>query len=131
KQYTRNNNLWNANQDNLPVFGTIASQFNDTGMNDLYRALIAKLKARTEIDLNIPEIPDSLPKRYIIPPSRTRYLSEIVENNRAYDQRSVSEAKIAQQLFGIYKTIESVSGIRPSLEKNGLEIGKALIKAKE
>ena len=43
KQYIRNNNLWNTPKDKIPVFGTIASQFNDRGMNILYKAVIDEL----------------------------------------------------------------------------------------
>ena len=46
KQYKRNHNLWEANDDALPVYGTIASQFNDPGMNRLYKAVIDKVKVR-------------------------------------------------------------------------------------
>jgi putative protein kinase ArgK-like GTPase of G3E family len=58
KQYTRNHNLWDADPEGLPVFGTIASQFNDPGMNSLYKVLLYKLEERTESDLksNVPEM---------------------------------------------------------------------------
>lgn len=131
KQYTRNHNLWDSDQGDLPVFGTIASQYNDPGMNRLFMALLSKLEEKTENNLKckVQEMSETL-KKYIIPPSRTRYLAEIAENNRAYDKKSTSQAEIAQQLYGIFKTIESVSGKRPRLTKNGLEIFETSTKTK-
>jgi methylmalonyl-CoA mutase len=51
KQYMRNNNLWDIPQDELPVYGTIASQFNDPGMNTLYKAIMDKLVEKADSDL--------------------------------------------------------------------------------
>ncbi|WP_372756744.1 methylmalonyl-CoA mutase family protein [Mariniflexile sp.] len=110
KQYLRNNNLWGTPQENLPVFGTIASQFNDPGMNALYKAAIDILTEKTNMQFKSKfEISDNISEKiYIIPPSRTRYLSEISENNRRYNEKSKQQVEIAQKLYGIYKTIESV-----------------------
>ncbi|MBI9041862.1 methylmalonyl-CoA mutase family protein [Lutibacter sp.] len=122
KQYQRNHNLWDKNVDEMPVYGTIASQFNDPGTNELYSVLIQKITEKTaatfessfELKNNTKE------KQFIIPPSRTRYLSEITENNRAYTKASFQQKEIAQKLFGIYKTIEAVSSKLPELTKIGL-----------
>jgi methylmalonyl-CoA mutase len=46
-------------------------------------------------------------KIFVIPPHRTRYLSEIAESNRKYDETALSQQKVAQKLYGIFKTIES------------------------
>ncbi|TNJ42856.1 methylmalonyl-CoA mutase family protein [Tamlana fucoidanivorans] len=118
KQYMRNNHLWDTPQDELPVFGTIASQFNDSGMNNLYCAVLGQLKKKLGVDLNTLEkpIPSTSEKTYVIPPARTRYLSEISENNRAYDAKVKSQADIAQKLFGIFKTIFTVGKLSASYE---------------
>lgn len=50
-QYMRNNNLWHIHQDDLPIYGTIASQFNDPGMNTLYKKTIDKLVEKTGANL--------------------------------------------------------------------------------
>ena len=83
KQYMRNNDLWHIDINDIPVFGTIASQFNDPGMNSLYKAIMNKLVEKTGVDLNssIEIIQEMSEKIFIIPPSRIRYLSEIAENN--------------------------------------------------
>lgn len=124
KQYMRNLNLWDTPQDQLPVFGTIASQFNDPGMNTLYRAIMDTLAEKTETDLKSSfEISKEMSEKiFVIPPARTRYLSEIAENNRAYDKSASTQANVAQALYGIYKTIESVQGSLPKMVKNGIEL---------
>ena len=123
KQYQRNHNLWEENIDLMPVYGTIASQFNDPGTNELYSVLIEKLNEKTsanfkstfKLGLKLSE------KQFIIPPNRTRYLSEITENNRAYTKASFVQKEVAQKLYGIYKTIETISNVKLSLSKFGLE----------
>ncbi|WGH75271.1 methylmalonyl-CoA mutase family protein [Tenacibaculum tangerinum] len=125
KQYMRNNNLWDVHMDDMPVFGTIASQFNDPGMNSLYKAIMDTLVEKTGADLpSTFEITKEMSEKiYVIPPSRTRYLSEISENNRAYDKKVDAQEKVAQKLYGIYQTILSViaSETKQSfLDKSGL-----------
>jgi len=123
KQYQRNHNLWDDDIEKMPVYGTIASQFNDPGTNELYQILIQKISKKTDSNFissfNITE--EMSQKQFIIPPNRTRYLSEITENNRNYNKTVQQQQNIAQKLYGIYKTIESVLGIKLSLSKFGLE----------
>ena len=123
KQYMRNNNLWDTHQDDLPVFGTIASQFNDPGMNKLYKAIMNEIVAKTEADLKSDfTLSDEMSEKiFVIPPARTRYLSEIAENNRNYDKIALEQAEIAQKLYGIYKTIETSTGTVLSLTKYGID----------
>ncbi len=122
KQYQRNHNLWDTNPDEMPVFGTIASQFNDPGTNALYKAIMDKVVEKTGADLKSTfEITKEMSEKiYVIPPSRTRYLSEIAENNRKYDARVLSQKEVAQKLFGIFKTIESVAEKTPQIDKSGI-----------
>lgn len=123
KQYQRNHNLWDKNPDEMPVFGTIASQFNDPGMNTLYKAIMDKIVEKTDSDLKSTfEITREMSEKiFVIPPHRTRYLSEIAENNRSYDESALSQQKVAQKLYGIFKTIESVSGKIPQINKAGID----------
>lgn len=123
KQYQRNHNLWDKNPDEMPVFGTIASQFNDPGMNTLYKAIMDKVVEKTASDLKSTfEITKEMSEKiFVIPPGRTRYLSEIAENNRSYDEIALSQQKVAQKLYGIFKTIESVSGKVPQITKAGID----------
>ncbi|MTI30519.1 methylmalonyl-CoA mutase family protein [Xanthovirga aplysinae] len=110
KQYVRNHNLWETNENDLPVFGTIASQFNDPGMNTLYVALMKKLveKVGAELDSSFEISKEMSEKIYIIPPDRTRYLSEISENNRNYDNWVEKQKEIAQKLYSIRKSIQTL-----------------------
>ena len=122
KQYQRNHNLWDVNPDEMPVFGTIASQFNDPGMNTLYKSIMDKLAEKTKTDLRSTfEITREMSEKiFVIPPSRTRYLSEIAESNRKYDETVFSQVEVAQKLYGIYKTIEIVNGNLPQFDKTGI-----------
>ncbi|MBL0737007.1 methylmalonyl-CoA mutase family protein [Flavobacterium sp. GN10] len=123
KQYQRNHNLWEKSPDEMPVFGTIASQFNDPGMNTLYKAIMDKVVEKTASDLKstFTITKEMSEKIFVIPPHRTRYLSEIAENNRSYDETALSQQKVAQKLYGIFKTIESVSGKVPQINKAGID----------
>ncbi|MDN5199909.1 methylmalonyl-CoA mutase family protein [Fulvivirgaceae bacterium BMA10] len=111
KQYKRNHNLWEVEDEDIPVFGTIASQFNDPGMNRLYRSIMDKLVEKTGADLESDfEITNEMSEKiYIIPPNKTRYLSEISETNRNYDHWVDEQAEIAQKLYGLQKSIETIS----------------------
>lgn len=134
KQYMRNHNMWHADPDTMPVFGTIASQFNDPGMNTLYKAIMDKLVEKSEADLKSTfEISKEMSEKiFVIPPARTRYLSEIAENNRAYDKTANAQVEVAQKLYGIYKTIESVLDVIASeakqshIDKHGLNSDEIL-----
>ncbi|WP_274971827.1 methylmalonyl-CoA mutase family protein [Zunongwangia profunda] len=127
KQYQRNHQLWHEDAEKLPVFGTIASQFNDPGMNTLYRKIMDKIddKTASKLESTFEVTREMSEKIFVIPPKRTRYLSEIAENNRAYNETAIKQSDIAQKLFGIYKTILSVANISEEkysahLDKNGL-----------
>jgi len=123
KQYQRNHQLWDADLDTLPVFGTIASQFNDPGMNTLYKAIMDKVHEKTDSDLksDFHITREMSEKIFVIPPHRTRYLSEISENNRKYDATALTQQQVAQKLYGIFKTIESVGGKLPTITKAGID----------
>ncbi|TPV35476.1 methylmalonyl-CoA mutase [Paucihalobacter ruber] len=138
KQYMRNHNLWHEDPDTMPVYGTIASQFNDPGMNTLYKAVMDLLVEKTKADLTstFTISKEMSEKRYVIPPARTRYLSEIAENNRAYDKTANEQEAVAQKLYGIFKTIVTVAQINDAdteaslLEKLGVNHELVLKQAK-
>jgi len=123
KQYQRNHNLWDADVETMPIFGTIASQFNDPGMNTLYKSIMDKIVEKTGANLKSTfQITREMSEKiYVIPPHRTRYLSEIAENNRKYDEIALTQVEVAQKLYGIYKTIETVFGSKPTLTRSGFE----------
>lgn len=122
KQYQRNHNLWDAKPETLPVFGTIASQFNDPGMNTLYKKVIDVIDEKTGTALKSAfEASNELSEKiFIIPPARVRYLSEISENNRSYDETVEQQYTVAQKLFGLYKSLCHITGEDLQLDKNGI-----------
>ena len=113
KQYRRNHNLWDAEvlENHLPVFGTIASQFNDPGVNQLYKAIINKISKKTGVEFKstLKATDEMSEKIFIIPPERNRYLSEISEVIRHYNEWTNEQKEVAQKLFGIKQTLETLS----------------------
>ena len=110
KQYQRNHNLWDSDVDTMPVYGTIASQFNDPGMNSLYKVIMDKIVEKTNASLasTFQITREMSEKIFVIPPDRTRYLSEISENNRAYDKWVEDQVKVAERLFGLHTSIQTL-----------------------
>ncbi len=109
KQYKRNRGMFEAGDDEVPVYGTIASQFNDRGMTELYNAVITELNNKAGLVVgDVLSVDGTLAnKSSVIPGARIRYLSEISENNRGYDAWVEKQAKVAQKLYGIHKAIET------------------------
>lgn len=110
KQYKRNRQLWDMKDEDVPVYGTIASQFNDPGTNSLYKAIMDEVATKTGADLKSTfEITDEMSEKiFVIPPNRTRYLSEIAENNRSYDKWVNEQAEVADKLYSIHRTMETL-----------------------
>ena len=111
KQYRRNHNLWETPDEELPIFGTMASQFNDAGMNALFDRLMAVIEQKTGVSLITPAAngsPSASERRTraIIPPERVRYLAEIVESSDTYDRFVDEQVAIARKLYQIKGTIE-------------------------
>ncbi|MFO0506390.1 MAG: methylmalonyl-CoA mutase family protein [Chryseotalea sp.] len=119
KQYQRNHQLWDKKPEDMPVFGTIASQFNDPGTNQLYKHIIEKITEKTGATLHSTfEITREMSEKiFVIPPHRTRYLSEISENNRGFDAWVEEQAKTADKLYAIHKTIETLHAQDASILK--------------
>jgi isobutyryl-CoA mutase len=100
KQYQRNHKLFDADPEDMPVFGTIASQFNDPGVNALYLSLLEKIREKDpsgfETSMEKPE--EMSEKIFIIPPKRVRYLSEISETIRSYNTWTQKQSETAHRL---------------------------------
>src|SRR6266436_2658532 len=101
KQYQRNRGLFSTPADQLPVFGTQASRFNDDGITALYQALIGSLqtkglKARSG---RLPKVAvrASSHLRATVPPDRARYLAEIAQAVRAYHEHVAQQARSARE----------------------------------
>ncbi|RII28349.1 MAG: methylmalonyl-CoA mutase [Geobacter sp.] len=118
KQYRRNRELFETADEELPVYGTIAAQFNDPGTNVLYRALIETLNAKLGLGLASQLVvteKESL-KQYIIPPDRIHYLGEIVQAVRGYRRRVLEQVGVARRLFQL-KGAREVLEVATTLEE--------------
>ncbi len=121
KQFKRNHNLWTAKDSELPIVGTIASQFNDTGVNELFERVISVLETKT--GLNFGETSTVLFKQdrehatttqsQIIPPKRVRYLTEIADKNREYDAWVKEQSALASKWYQIAGTIKTLQTEKP------------------
>jgi isobutyryl-CoA mutase len=123
KQYQRNHQLWDKPADDMPVFGTIASQFNDPGTNQLYKHMMDKVVEKTGADLITTfEITREMSEKiFVIPPNRTRYLSEISENNRGFDKWVNEQTEVAEKLYAIEITLNHIKNSSyPSPLEKGL-----------
>lgn len=110
KQFQRNHKLFETSYEEMPVFGTIASQYNDGGVNLFYSALLKILEKHQPGGFTPEkhlegEIPDKI---HIIPPKRIRYLSEIAETVRDYNTWVDKQSEIAQQLYSLQTSIEAL-----------------------
>ena len=105
KQYQRNHNLWEQNPETMPVYGTIASQFNDPGTNSLYSAIIEMInnKANAGFTSTFALTREMSEKIFIIPPNRTRYLSEISESHRIYRDQIMAQVEVADMLYAVHR----------------------------
>jgi methylmalonyl-CoA mutase len=111
KQYKRNRMLFDTPDEELPIYGTIASQFNDPGTNTLYKKLMDMIVENTGAENLRSEynITDEMSEKvYIIPPERVRYLAEIKENSENYDEFVANQSKIATQLYQLKGTIDQL-----------------------
>jgi methylmalonyl-CoA mutase len=110
KQYQRSRQLFDQRPDDMPVYGTIASQFNDPGTNTLYRAIVDALVSRCGLDwLSGLHVSDEMSEKiYIIPPDRTRYLAEIVEENERYDAFVERQSELARRLWRLRGAIDEL-----------------------
>ena len=113
KQVRRNKELWTLDDEVLPVFGTIASQFNDAGVNAAYLHLCGLLQQATGLPwtsrLQAPAQKASPPRRRILPPERSRYLGEIVDTVRRYRARIENEAQNARRRWRIDGALDEIA----------------------
>lgn len=141
KQYKRNHNLWTAKDEELPVIGTIAAQFNDAGVNELFERLMEKIEEKCEVRFGSTiehhaHIKDTGSSTNIIPPKRVRYLAEITEANSEYNHWVDEQAKFASQYYQlngakellakdtIVQIEEAEKNIVRKLDTNNLELIK-------
>ena len=116
KQYQRNRELWSMNPDQMPVYGTQASRFNDDGVTALYHGLLpalAELGLRVESSrLDKPSERYSSGKHVIVPPARTRYLAEIADTVRGYHRNTDKQVRLARERQQLAETKRMLAAAR-------------------
>jgi isobutyryl-CoA mutase len=121
KQYKRNHQLFTAKDDELPIIGTVASKFNDDGVNHLFKMLLKKIEEKTTIAFGNYHIPGTAKVTHaIIPSNRVRYLSEISESNRNYDQLVKEQAAIATKLYQLNGVLAQIKNFSFAAGSQGL-----------
>lgn len=113
KQYKRNNNLWNTKDEEMPVIGTIASQFNDPGVNELYERLIEVIYKKINLSFGAtpkhhPHSRETSSKSQIIPSKRVRYLAEIADEIHRYNKMAHEQSKIASNLYKLKGSVDII-----------------------
>jgi methylmalonyl-CoA mutase len=128
KQYKRNHGLWNAKDEDLPIVGTIAAQFNDTGINELFDLLLETLEKKLGAGFGPAHhrhhLKDTTTQSLIIPPSRVRYLSEITAAIRDYNKKTDEQAAIASRLYKLNGALEELPKDSPARQPLELQIKK-------
>ena len=107
KQYKRNHQMFMAKDNELPIIGTMASKFNDEGVNHLFEMMLKTIHTKTNTTFGEYHFNETAKvSSAIIPSNRTRYLSEISETNRTYDAQANEQAAIASKLYQLTGTLE-------------------------
>lgn len=110
KQVQRSRMLFDQPLDEMPVYGTIASQFNDLGTNTLFAKLLELINEKTNLDwqTSLPVVKDVEKQNVIIPPERRYYLREISETVRNYHRHSEEQAELATKRFQLKGALETL-----------------------
>ncbi len=119
KQYQRSRNRFEERLEAMPVYGTIASQFNDLGTNTLFAALIQTIaeKCNKDWETSIETSAEVLKQNVIIPPAQTQYLRDIVQTVRGYKKMTEEQVEVARKLFQITGTIDALKQHRLDTEE--------------
>jgi methylmalonyl-CoA mutase len=125
KQYQRNRELWSKRPEEMPVFGTQASRFNDDGVTALYQALLPELaqfgmKVRPGI-LEASGVRFSSGKNVIVPPARTRYLAEIADTVRGYHKNTNKQVQLARERQQLQETKRMLAAAGKDADLNTLD----------
>lgn len=121
KQMKRNRGAWDLNADDMPVYPTIAAQFNDKGVNHLFKALVNEINnyygLRWETTIYMDSEPaEDLQTQAIIPGKRQRYLSDIAESIRDYHSWAEEQVEVAERLGQVEGTLSQADRWEPEGE---------------
>lgn len=118
KQMIRNSGRWHAKQEDMPVYPTIAAQFNDEGVNRLFKAIVDHINDRYDINWETkiytnPNPAEDIQAQAIIPGKRVRYLSEISDTVRDYHEWVDDQVEVASKLDQVSGTIDQLENWNP------------------
>ncbi|MBG9755170.1 methylmalonyl-CoA mutase family protein [Lysinibacillus sphaericus] len=115
KQYQRSRELWDESLDNMPVYGTIASQFNDKGTNALFAALVQIInqKVGSDWETSYEQFAKTQKQDVIIPNDRRYYLRELTDTVRGYHKKTEQQVAFARRLFQLEGAIAAVKEKAP------------------
>jgi isobutyryl-CoA mutase len=110
KQYRRAHLLWDAPDETLPVYPTVASRFHDEGVDSFFSHLMVIVNSKLDTTFAVPEeIPFNYPRTHsVIPPDRIRYLSEIADNQFRYHRYTEEQAGLACRLQALETTLATL-----------------------
>jgi len=135
KQVQRNREAWTKPPEEMPVFGTMASRFNDDGVTALYQALKPRLAA-----LGLPLAEGRLPavatrhstrERPIVPPARVRYLADIADTVRGYKRRAREQARAARELQQLRESARMLADANPDKHRAREALGELAVLREE
>ncbi|MFN8795261.1 MAG: fused isobutyryl-CoA mutase/GTPase IcmF [Betaproteobacteria bacterium] len=135
KQVQRNREAWTKRPEEMPVFGTMASRFNDDGVTALYQALKPRLAA-----LGLPLAEGRLPavatrhstrERPIVPPARVRYLADIADTVRGYKRRAREQARFARELQQLRESARMLADANPDKHRAREALGELAVLREE
>lgn len=114
KQVQRNRKAWSSNTVDMPVYGTIASKFNDDGVTALYHGVIETINSKMNLSFTstLPKSDQkvSSSKTIIIPPEKNRYLSEISETIRDYHHKTMAQAAEVRTVWHLQEIMDLFAG---------------------
>ena len=117
KQVQRNREAWNTKPEAMPVFGTMASRFNDDGVTALYQALLPHLVSlglqTSESRLPLVATRHSTHQLPIVPSSRVRYLADIADTVRGYKKTAQTQATLARQIQQLNESARMLQEANP------------------
>lgn len=121
KQYQRSHELFEQDPNEMPVYGTIASQFNDLGTNQLFGALVEKLNEKCGLSWETSLGGDGKVEKQniIIPNERTMYLQELAQTVRNYHKETEQQANLARKVYqieGVLEEVDNEESVRASLQ---------------
>ncbi len=110
KQYRRNRGLWDGPDEDLPIHSVVASRFNDAGVTALHRDLMERLSEVSNLSARVGGSDGEISSHAVVPPERTRYLSEISDSIRSYNEWVEVQAGVADRVDRLQSILEELEG---------------------